>query len=149
CPRGVQRPGARQMADGCGPIASRSAESPAVYPSDEGRSRFIREVRFHTAQGPESVHGNCGPGSLQTTVNQYQSPIACQLNALTADERKRRAELFSALSGSAGELQELPDGYAIRFAPEAEIWMGLAEFIMLERRCCPFLAFSLSAEEEN
>src|SRR6266850_4162211 len=82
-------------------------------------------------------------------MNQYQSPIACQLNALTADERKRRAELFSALSKSVKELQELPDGYAIRFAPDARIWMGLAEFVTLEKQCCPFLAFSLGADEEN
>ena len=81
-------------------------------------------------------------------MNPHQSPIACQLNALTAEERKRRAELFSALSRGVQELQELPDGYAIRFAPDAETWMRLAEFITLEKQCCPFMAFSLGAEEE-
>jgi hypothetical protein len=57
--------------------------------------------------------------------------------------------LFSALSRRAEEVQELPDGYAIRFAPDAEMWMRLAEFITLEKQCCPFLAFALGAEEEN
>ena len=82
-------------------------------------------------------------------MNPHQSPIACQLNALTPEERKRRAELFSALSRSAEELRELADGYAMRFAPDRETWMRLAEFIALEKQCCPFMAFSLAADEEN
>jgi hypothetical protein len=78
-----------------------------------------------------------------------QSPIACQMHALSVEERQRRAELFSNLSASASEVQELRDGYAIRFAPDAAIWMRLAEFVTLERRCCPFFAFDLTAEDEN
>ena len=82
-------------------------------------------------------------------MNSQPSPIACQLNALTTDQRERRAELFSALSGSAVEFRELTDGYAMRFAPDRETWMRLAEFITLEKLCCPFMAFSLKADEEN
>jgi hypothetical protein len=82
-------------------------------------------------------------------MSRAKSPIACVMDALTADERKRRAELFSKISEQAEETQELPDGYAVRFAPDTTSWMRLAEFITFERRCCPFLAFSLNAEDEN
>ncbi len=82
-------------------------------------------------------------------MKQRESPIACVMDTLTVEQRNRRAELFSKISGQAQETQELPDGYAIRFEPDTTTWMRLAEFITFERRCCPFLAFSLSAEDEN
>ena len=82
-------------------------------------------------------------------MNRRESPIACVMDALTADERNHRAQLFSKISEQAQETQELPDGYAVRFAPDTTTWMQVAEFITFERRCCPFLAFSLSAEDEN
>jgi len=82
-------------------------------------------------------------------MSRPESAIACVMDALTVDERKRRAELFSKISEQAQETQELPDGYAVRFAPDTTTWMRLAEFITFERRCCPFLAFSLNAEDEN
>ena len=71
------------------------------------------------------------------------------MDALTADERNRRAQLFSKIAEQAQETQELADGYAIRFEPDTTTWMRVAEFITFERRCCPFLAFSLNAEGEN
>lgn len=79
----------------------------------------------------------------------HQSPIACQLNALSNDERMRRSELASGFSKSIQEVQELPNGFAIRFSADARDWMRAAEFVALERRCCPFLAFSLEAQEED
>ena len=71
------------------------------------------------------------------------------MNALTVEERKRRAELSSQISRCVQQMEELADGFAFRFAPDAGTWMTLAEFSTLERRCCPFFAFSLSAEEED
>jgi hypothetical protein len=71
------------------------------------------------------------------------------MNALSSQERSRRAELFSELSQAVREIQELADGYGVRFASNAKLWMSVAEFVTLERMCCPFLFFSLSAEAEN
>ncbi len=43
----------------------------------------------------------------------------------------------------------MPDGYAIRLANQDEILMQVAEFISLERVCCPFLNFQLEIEAER
>ena len=44
------------------------------------------------------------------------------------------------------ETEELPHGYALRFATEEDRLPSLAEFIAGERRCCPFLSFALEVE---
>lgn len=44
---------------------------------------------------------------------------------------------------------ELPDGFAFRY-PATDSWLAsLAEFITLERRCCPFLTFALEVAPER
>ena len=43
----------------------------------------------------------------------------------------------------------MPDGYAFLLsAPEGSL-VRVAEFIELERRCCPFFKFELEAQEEG
>ena len=44
---------------------------------------------------------------------------------------------------------ELSDGFALRLRDDDTTWMNTAEFITLERRCCPFLGFSLDSESEQ
>jgi len=50
------------------------------------------------------------------------------------------------LGGRILERRELSDGYAFRFAAEAGAIAELAEWIGLERMCCPFLRFSVEVE---
>lgn len=70
--------------------------------------------------------------------------IACTMSALTTEQRQRRATLADQITMNA-EVNELPNGYAFSFAND-EIWMTVAEFVDLERRCCPFFAFALERE---
>ena len=47
------------------------------------------------------------------------------------------------------EIRDLPDGYAFLLsAPEGSL-VRVAEFIELERRCCPFFKFELEVQEES
>jgi hypothetical protein len=78
-----------------------------------------------------------------------ESPIACQMNALTIEERSRRKELFAALAVAVERVQELPGGIAVELLSDPNTWMTAAEFILLERRCCPFLSFSMELEREH
>ena len=71
------------------------------------------------------------------------------MNALTFEERSRREELFAALADAVEQVQELSSGMAVKFLSNADTWMIAAEFILLERRCCPFLSFSLEIEKEH
>ena len=74
-------------------------------------------------------------------------PIACNLNAMTASERSRHAELGHALWKSVIERRALPDGYAFR-VPETSL-VSTAEWVSLERKCCPFFAFTITQAEEE
>jgi hypothetical protein len=78
-----------------------------------------------------------------------EQPIACNLGALTGRERERRSNLFAGLSGGADRIEELPGGYSIRFPPGRTSWSTLAELVGLERRCCPFLRFTLTLDEDG
>ena len=44
---------------------------------------------------------------------------------------------------------ELPDGLALSFRGDAAAFVQLAEWISLERRCCPFLAFALEWKQDD
>ena len=71
------------------------------------------------------------------------TPIACSLT--TVELRDREATLVAQFRSAVVETEELQDGYAFRLNGEGK-WIGLvAELIVAERECCPFLAFELAA----
>ena len=73
-------------------------------------------------------------------------PIACNLDALDADERARRALLAQRVRAHAREVKETETGYAIRLPGEADAHRDAFELALLERRCCPFLRVELTFE---
>lgn len=70
-------------------------------------------------------------------------PIACRLDALTAAERGREAELLREHLASVVETRERHDGYAFRYSSDPALFARMAELVSLEHRCCPFLDFGL------
>ena len=72
-----------------------------------------------------------------------ESPFACDMTALDAEQRARHYRFAEQLSAVVLEFKELPDGYAAQFSMEPETVMSPAEFITSERLCCPF--FTLAA----
>jgi hypothetical protein len=69
-------------------------------------------------------------------------PLACAPTAISPAERPRHNELMRLLAGAARGRSELPDGYAFDLAPSISL-PEVAEWIAMERLCCPFLAFQL------
>ena len=70
-------------------------------------------------------------------------PIACSLT--TAELRDREVTLLAEFRSAVVETEELQDGYAFRLSGDGK-WIGLiAELIVAERECCPFLTFELAA----
>lgn len=68
--------------------------------------------------------------------------LACVPGAIPAAERSTHFELIRRLFGGTAESREpITDGYAYRFPPDA--LEGLSRFVLNERKCCPFLSFSL------
>jgi len=47
------------------------------------------------------------------------------------------------------ETRELSNGYEFRFADESDLLRRLAEFVSLEKLCCPFLRFDIEVEAER
>jgi hypothetical protein len=76
-----------------------------------------------------------------------QKPLACNLGAMTALQRERHHILIEALRQEVVEILELPDGIALHLPPGA--WSIAAEFVFLERLCCPFVRFLLELSEDG
>ncbi len=76
-------------------------------------------------------------------------PIACRPHALDKAQRQRQQELLGVVRRSVLGKQELPDGLALSFPGEAAVVLQLAEWIGLERRCCPFLGFALEWKQDD
>ena len=70
-------------------------------------------------------------------------PVACDLNALMPAERGRRRTLISAVTRATVGRAELGDGFELHLDPTKLELPLLAEWIALERRCCPFLRFRI------
>ena len=71
-------------------------------------------------------------------------PIVCRPGALTVEQRQRSQTLRRELATATQEVTALPDGYAFQYPPDAALFQRVAEWISLERRCCPFLSFELT-----
>jgi len=71
-----------------------------------------------------------------------ESPVfACNLGALTKDERATHGRLAEALLAAVAERRELANGYGFRL-PAAELETA-SRWVALESRCCPFFSFEL------
>lgn len=70
-------------------------------------------------------------------------PVACTLGAFTPEEQKRHSELMATLTPMLQSPHELENGYAFPLAASPQQFVDVAEWITLERKCCPFLQFDL------
>ena len=82
-----------------------------------------------------------------SSQEEQKTALACNLGAMTAQQRARHRVLAEALRGEIQETLELPDGFAFRLPPEA--WSIATEFVSLERLCCPFVRFVLEMPENE
>lgn len=70
--------------------------------------------------------------------------LACNLKAIASAERPRYNDLMKRLRASVRERTEHSSGYAFKLDGGAIGLKEVAEWISLERLCCPFLRFELS-----
>ena len=75
--------------------------------------------------------------------------LACDLTAIPASAREEHVLTAPQLFRLAQEVQELPDGFAIRFLNEPGRVLQMATFVENERLCCPFFNFALDVEPNN
>jgi hypothetical protein len=67
--------------------------------------------------------------------------LACNLGAMDVEQRERYPALLQLLSADFMEAQKLENGYAFRHSSDAGVLVALAEYVSLERLCCPFFDF--------
>jgi hypothetical protein len=77
------------------------------------------------------------------------TPIACDMTAIPLEQRPSHLATSRDLFSQIEELRELSNGYEFRFASGSSLLMKLAEFVSLEKLCCPFLSFMIEVGAEG
>src|SRR4051812_43559090 len=78
-----------------------------------------------------------------------ESPIACNVHPFSPAERERWVTVGNRWRTAVMEMRELADGYALRIPSDAATVMAAAEWMTLDRLCCPFFTFTLEIEREG
>jgi hypothetical protein len=74
------------------------------------------------------------------------APLACNIKAISPAERPRYNDLINRLRTAIQDWTELSDGNACRLDPKKMTLLEVAEWITMERLCCPFLTFQLDVK---
>ncbi|HEY2865928.1 MAG TPA: hypothetical protein VGJ02_02440 [Pyrinomonadaceae bacterium] len=78
------------------------------------------------------------------------SPFACDILALTQEQRKRHFdELGPMLRSMKKSVRELPDGYEFEFPADANTYALVTEWSIQERACCPFFDIDIRLDREG
>ena len=100
-------------------------------------------VRGLTSREPDQQSN----GVASTSSN---SPFACDIMALTAEQRKRHSgELGPMLRSMKKSVRELPDGYEFEFPADANTYALVTEWSIQERTCCPFFDIDIRLDREG
>jgi hypothetical protein len=78
-----------------------------------------------------------------------ESPLACDLGAISASDRPHYNELRRAVAASVVGKRELPDGLAIQIDTARIALPQLAKWIAFERKCCPFFEFRIDLAPDS
>lgn len=82
-------------------------------------------------------------------MTEKESPFACDMTAIAAEQRAAHLATIDKLFSAVESLRELPNGYSVRLPNRSDILLIAAEFIALERLCCPFFDFTLEIGREG
>jgi len=85
--------------------------------------------------------------SNQQTRN--DSPFYCNMSALDQAQRKRHDILTRNLLAKHVEIEELADGYGLRFPNDRSLFTALSEWATLEQLCCPFLTLTIESQHDQ
>jgi hypothetical protein len=77
------------------------------------------------------------------------SSFSCNLSALDQDQRNRHAILTKDLLAKHLAIEELHDGYGMRFPNDRSLFTALSEWATLEQLCCPFLTITLELQRDQ
>jgi hypothetical protein len=71
------------------------------------------------------------------------------MSALNQDPRKRHDILTRNLLAKHVQIEELADGYGLRFPNDRLLFTALSEWVTLEQLCCPFLTLTIESQRDQ
>ena len=77
------------------------------------------------------------------------TPFACNMSALTPEQRKRHGQLKHLLGTALTAVREISNGYDFEFFAVPVIYEMLTEITPLEHECCPFFSISIGVEQSG
>jgi hypothetical protein len=96
-----------------------------------------------------AAHDSAIAASQEKGLVTVQGKFYCNIKALTPAERARHQELTEKLITIRKEVVETEQGYEFQYSP-AQVSLGeLAEWVVAEAKCCPFLDFHIDLEREG
>jgi hypothetical protein len=79
-----------------------------------------------------------------------ESPqFACNMNAMTKEERALYDVLRRKLEQAVERVNELENGYAIHLRAGAILPNEIAQWVEFERKCCPFFGLAIDIEPQK
>lgn len=88
------------------------------------------------------------PGPQHATTPSANA-FYCNMNALSAAERKSHERLTEKLIAVRTEIVETEKGYEFQFDPAAVSINELATWAVAESKCCPFFDFPIDLEKQG
>ncbi len=86
---------------------------------------------------------------MQARDDKGEVALACDFAVMDTEQRERYRALRRRLSKDLHEARALEDGYAFRHSSEARVLIALAEYVTLERLCCPFFDFAIEVGRDG
>ncbi|HZE22940.1 MAG TPA: hypothetical protein VE054_03025, partial [Blattabacteriaceae bacterium] len=77
------------------------------------------------------------------------TPFACDMTALTSEQRARHHELAALLQASLSGIREMSNGYDFEFPWSLDIYTALAQITPLEHACCSFFDISIQIKSDS
>ncbi|HZE71996.1 MAG TPA: hypothetical protein VE135_20995 [Pyrinomonadaceae bacterium] len=78
-----------------------------------------------------------------------ESPFACDMTTIAPEKRGSHLATIDRLFGAVQSIRELTSGFAFQLPNESDVLLTAAQFITLERLCCPFFSFAIEVEREG
>jgi hypothetical protein len=95
-----------------------------------------------TAAFYASLVSGCASAAAQKNAS---TALVCNLKAISAVERPRYNQLVKRVREAIRDRTEISNGYAFKLDSKTITFPAAAEWIDMERLCCPFLTLQLSA----
>jgi hypothetical protein len=99
--------------------------------------------------GPALAQNETGTKGTRSQQMATQGKFACNAKALSPAERAHHKQLSEKLLAARKATVEIEKGYEFQYSPSTVPIAELADWVVAEGKCCPFLDFHIDLEQEG